>query len=435
VALHNLFKAHGDQVLAYLVPLLWRAAATNGAVLPGQVHSVFYIFLAVSTWPFARAWLWKEARGFPGALADTMQHLRGMSTEAASMAMCEFAGVIWNLALDDTTGRREALGVATLHKLWALLRDSGSRANPEETRRVCTAIFHLLRCQANARLLCNGSGTDEAPACQGIPLELLHKFGHNHNRHQLLQIVCAMFELEDEDARAYHQCIGAQVLSYFAGSGFFETLVDGDGGAQPLSATHPEKCPWLAPVAVSLLLRITSGSDSKTCCKRLMESGLIRQSCALLRSANHSAASAVARKVRADVIGIICNVAMESEDSIRNSLCDVALDLLLEIARAGHLEQPALDRLTRGRLLMALCLLSRTSGVALRSCWLAAISALCKLVRATEEYFDSGRRREEEEPLQHGLRLLAILLIAHGDCVAEPILPLLKRHGILVTSV
>jgi len=322
------------------------------------------------------------------------------AVEAVEFARAQLVGSLWNLAMDDTPGRREALGSALLPLLPELFRDT----NSEVAARACTATFHLVKCHENAALLRKACGPWIEKALPGM----LQRLDSDEKRFQALSFVCAMCSLQDDDTAEFHERLGTRIVQDFASTNFFRALMDGEGQLMG-GATEQLAC-----VALRLLVQLTG---TWRVAAELVRCNFIGEGAVLLELITPRAASPPRQGARAHAIGIIWNLVVAEGGAFRDQVAERALSRLLEVVRTVETDEDELDDTTRERLTMALTYLSHSRAVAARSEWLGAVEALCKLVnsRPTKEH-------------GHGLQILDLLLQAHGQAMATPVMKLLWRR-------
>ena len=188
--LDRLCQTHGCPVAGQLAPAVWRMVTAEGAENLDSAAAIFSLLLSLSTRSATKNWLWARA-GFPAKLAGLFGRLEVARSQApgpAGFARGQLVGVLWNLAMDASPGRRAALCRALAPRLPGLL----SHADPVVAGRACTAAFHLAKCPESAELLRDALLASPELPLEELPEALVARLDKEERRIHALSLLGAM---------------------------------------------------------------------------------------------------------------------------------------------------------------------------------------------------------------------------------------------------
>ncbi|CAK0911046.1 unnamed protein product [Prorocentrum cordatum] len=317
--------------------------------------------------------------------------------------------------MPSSQGRREALGAAMMSRIARLLCSE----DPVVAGRAATAAFYLAQASPNAVLfrgaVLGATGGAEA-LDSALPRILLCLQASREKQLQVLGVLRMACSVQDSCSEAFYEVVSRALLDQAVPLELFGVRADGCQGR------------WrLACAAQHLLLQM---SRSCAVCELLVEWSALRQvlSTVLLQGGPPDLAS----DARACALGTAWNIAVARRGTLRVRLADVALGLLLDLARADAASLPAglepsqagaaalvrpLDCCARGRLVTALFHLAKCEEVAGRPEWLESSDALLTVVSALRG-----------KDLVTGMRLLVDLVQAHTQQLAPKALPMVWGH-------
>eukprot|EP00928_Gymnodinium_smaydae_P043417 TRINITY_DN29090_c0_g1_i1.p1 TRINITY_DN29090_c0_g1~~TRINITY_DN29090_c0_g1_i1.p1 ORF type:complete len:1467 (-),score=317.12 TRINITY_DN29090_c0_g1_i1:48-4256(-) len=402
--LDHMCQAQGPVMLETVMPWSFRLlekmgplskiSASDMALAP----AICTLFLSISRAQDVRAWMLKNLE--PTLLGQMLDGLNRSEWHGAAFGRMQLAGVIWNLSMASRPNKRAELGQALLPAIWEVLRDvpedrepPAYNATPRNSgdsvvgdnvggvpesdvaaKRLFVAVVHLTQVAVNGayllRLACGETGS--AKTSEENLLKLMRRFFYDDDA--LYHVLCILSNLCESIVHApegFHKRFIRVLLPFFDEKDMFAD-----------SGRVSQRC---QTKSLHVLLNLSAACEA--CADLVAWQPLLPPDGIVLRFLKPGPApSPQAATARADLFGIVWNIAVAQSGAFNSSAASKYLPFLLDNIKCLR----DLDQVSRVRLLTAAGHLAKVPSVAADPRWEEVGEALCDAM----DFLESQALRE-----------------------------------------